>query len=134
MVGEEDEGAVDGDSLGGMAGERVAVVEMLGGVGEGDVPVDAALIADDEASVVQVDDAAAHAVAEAEPAVVSAAEDLIADAVLALAERDGFPAEPAVAEHQRVRGLVEFVDVCTAVGEHHVAGGSAPCFPPPVVE
>jgi hypothetical protein len=46
VVGEEDEGAVDGDSSGGVAGERVAVVEMLGGVGEGNVPVDAALIAD----------------------------------------------------------------------------------------
>jgi hypothetical protein len=74
LVGEEDEGAVDGEVLGGVAGERVAVVEMFGSVGEDDVPVDAGLVANDEASVVEVDDGAAHAVAESEAAVVTATE------------------------------------------------------------
>jgi hypothetical protein len=96
------------------------------------MPADAALIANHEASRVQVDDGAAHAVAETEPCVVSAAEELLADPVLALTQRHGFAAEPTVAEHERVCCLVEVVDVCTVVGEHHVAARAAACFPPPV--
>jgi hypothetical protein len=96
--------------LGGVAGEGVAVVEVLGGVGEADVPVGAALVANDEASVVEVDDGAAHSVAQTKPGVVSAEEDLLADPVLALARCDSFAAEAAVAEHERVRCLVQVVD------------------------
>ena len=49
LVGEEKVGSIDGEALGGVAGERVAVVEVLGGVGEGDLPVNAGLVANDEA-------------------------------------------------------------------------------------
>src|SRR5262245_50940337 len=98
---------------------------MLRRVWEGDVPVDAALIANDEASLVEVDDGAAHPVAEPEPAVVAAAEDLLADPILVLAQHDAFAAEPAVTEHQLVCSLVEFVDVSAPVGEHDVTARAA---------
>src|SRR5215218_5254123 len=73
----------------------------------------------------------AHAVAKVEAVVVSAAEDLLADPELAPAERDGVVAEPAVAEHERVRGLVELVDI---VADNHRQGRVSPGFPPPVGE
>ncbi|HZT85461.1 MAG TPA: hypothetical protein VE984_08600 [Gaiellaceae bacterium] len=64
--------------------------------------MDAGQIANHEAPLVQVDDGAAHAVARAEAAVVAATEDLIADAVLALGERDGFAVESTMTEHEGV--------------------------------
>jgi hypothetical protein len=40
---------------------------------------------------------------------VAAAEDLLADRELSLAQRDGFAAESALVERERVGGLVELV-------------------------
>jgi hypothetical protein len=131
---DEDVGAVDGQALGAVAGQRVAVVKVLGRVGEGDAPVGASVVANDECVVVEADDGAAHPVAEAAPMVVSAAEDLVADAELALTERDRGAAEPALVEHKGVRGVVEVIDVGAAVGEHHVPRRAAALFLPPVVE
>ena len=88
LVAEEDVGAVDGGALGGVAGERVAVLEVLGGVAERDRARGAAVVAEGErrassrSTIVR-----AGAVADAEPGVVSSAEDLVADPELALAER-----------------------------------------------
>jgi hypothetical protein len=110
-VGEEDIGAVDGHTLGGMAGERVAVVEVFAGVRERNPPDPAALVGDDQRVVFEADNGAAHAVAEPEPAVVAAAEDLLADPELALAGSDRAAAEPMLVEHARVRGLVQLVHV-----------------------
>lgn len=54
LVGEEDEGTIDRNALGGVAGEGVAVVEVVGCIGEADVPVDAGSVANNEAFVVDV--------------------------------------------------------------------------------
>jgi hypothetical protein len=75
------------------------------------VPVDAAPVANEEGSLVKVDDGAAHAVAETEAGVVLAAEDLLTDPVLSLSQGDGFAAESAAVEHQSVCRLVEIVHV-----------------------
>ena len=131
---EEDERAVGGEALGGVAGERVAVVEVLGRVGGGDAPVDSGLAANEERVLLELDDGAARAVAEAERLVVSAAEDLVADPELALAEPDSIPAEPVLVEHEGVCRLVELVDVGAVVGEHQVPRGVAARFLPPVDE
>jgi hypothetical protein len=133
-VVEEDVGAVDGETLGGVAGERIAVVEVFGRVRERDAAEGACLIPDYQRVLVESDHGRAEPVAEPKPVVVSAAEHLVADPELTLAQRDGVVAEPAVAKHKRMRRLIEVVDIFALVGEHHRERRIPPRVPPPVGE
>ena len=87
LVVEEDEGALDGCALGGVAGEGVAVLEVLGRIASVERAERACVRLQRERLVaVEVDDGCARAVADAAACVVAAAEDAVADAELAPAE------------------------------------------------
>lgn len=131
---EEDECAFRGDALGGVAGKRVAVVEIVCGVVEGHTADGSLFVADSQRIVLHTDDSAAHAVPESEPIMVGPTQHLVAHAVLAFSEGDGVGAELAFAEHECMRGLVELVDVGAAVGEHDAGRRVPPGFAPPVGE
>ena len=85
LVVEQDEGAFDGGALGGVAGEGVAVLEVLGRVARVERAEGAAVGPQRERLRADVDDGCADAVADAEALVVAAAEDAVADAELATA-------------------------------------------------
>lgn len=86
LLGEEDERALDGCALCGVAGERVGVVEVLGGVAEGKQPERACVGPERELRGHELGDGSAGAVADAEREVVAATEDAVADPELAPAD------------------------------------------------
>lgn len=61
-------------------------------------------------------------------------QDSVADAELVSAELDRVGAETAGAEHERVGGVVQFVDVGAPVGKHHCPVQVVPGALPPVLE
>ena len=95
LVVEQDEGAFDGRALGGVAGERVAVLEVLGGVAPSSERSAPPSVRSVSACRGEVDDGCADAVADAEPLVVAAADDAVADAELAPAGLERVGPEPA---------------------------------------
>src|SRR6266511_2854003 len=101
LIVEEDEGAVDGGALGGVAGEGVAVLKVVGGVRERHETSRARVGTKRDRGLVEVDDRSARAVADAEARVVAAAEDAVADAELAFAELEGVGTQAAGADEQR---------------------------------
>ena len=124
--------------LGGTAGERVAVLEMVARVGERHLAGDAVAGTQREGVLADCADHRAGPVANAETCVVLSAEDAVADPELVPAELDRLRAEPAGAEHPHVRGVVEVADVGAPVGEHHrlfevVLGGLPPVFKQPLL-
>ena len=81
FVAEEEEGVVDGCALGGVAGEGVGVVEVLGCV-EGVDVFELACVGPQREGLgggIQVDDRAARAIADAAAGVVSPADGAIPD-------------------------------------------------------
>jgi hypothetical protein len=66
LVGEEDVGALDSCALGGVAGERVAVLEIVARVRERNLARGAAVATEGEGIAVEGDDAGARAVADSE--------------------------------------------------------------------
>jgi hypothetical protein len=134
VVGDKDEGALDGGTLSDVAGEGVAVVEMLARVAARELAPGAGVVAEHDRCLVERDDGAAGAVADAEMGVVLAAEDAVADPELTLVEGDGLASEAAASEHERVSGLVELADVAAVVGEHDIACAVASGGAPPVDE
>src|SRR5579885_2275216 len=91
---------------GGVAGEGVAIVEVLGRVLEGNT-ASGSRVADRQLIILKPDDGAPHAVAQTEVVVVLSAQHLVAHPVLAVAKRDRTVVETAVAKHERVCGTVE---------------------------
>lgn len=67
---------------------------------------------------VEIDNLAAHAVSDAEPSIVAAADDPVADAELAVPGCERLGAEPAGVEHEEVGSVIELPDLVAAVGEH----------------
>jgi hypothetical protein len=121
-----------------VGGDRVAVVEVLGGVGGGER--DAALVVEADERVLGVDllDDAAVAVDDLVGAVVAAADDLVAGGVAAFAELDVGAGELAVVAEALAGAVVEVGDVDAPVGEHHgvvaVGSGGVPVADHPVAE
>src|SRR5262249_11073634 len=112
------EGALEGRALCRVAGERVAVLELLGGITEIDRAERAAVDPQCERVFPHRGDRRSCAVADGEPGVVAAADDTVADTELALAEREPLVAEVAGASEEDSRGIVEFAYVAAPVGEH----------------
>ena len=137
FAGAEDEGALDGEALGGVAGERVGVADVAGlEVAAAEFDGRAAVGGDGERPPFEVDvlDGSAGAVLDAENVGVAEADDAVAGGELAV--RDGEPvvAEAAVGVHERAGELVEVGDVAPAEGEHDVAGEVVAGVLPPVGE
>jgi hypothetical protein len=86
---------LDGCALGGVAGERVAVLEVVGRIGEWHGASGTCVGVKRDRALVEVGDGSEGAVAKAEARVVAAAEDAIADAEVVAAELDGVGAELA---------------------------------------
>ena len=135
LVVEEHVGAVDGCALGGVAGERVAVVEMLGGVGEGDASLGAGRGRErSSASSSSLTTVARMPLRSPSRLSLWRQRTWSPTRNSRLTEDDGAAAEPVLVEHECVRGLVELVDVGAVVGEHHGADGAVARLPPPVAE
>lgn len=134
VVVEEDEGTLDGGPLSGVAGEGVAVLEVVGRVGERYEASRTFVGAKRERSLVEIDDRRARAVVDAEAMVVLATENAVADAELALPELEGLAAEAAGADQQRPGCFVEVGDVVALIGEHHGASQVVLGDLPPVFE
>jgi hypothetical protein len=133
----EDEGALDGEALGGVTGEGVGVAEVARvEVAATELDDRPAVGRNDERPPFGVDtlDSPTRSVLDAENIGVAETDDSVTRGELSFRDNEPFLPEPTGSIHQRPGELVEISHVAAAKGEHDVAGEVVTRLLPPVGE